>query len=63
MKKTMLSIIVPVFNTEKYVARCLNSLINQSLNEIEIIVINDGSPDHAYDIIKAFLSNPKIKLT
>lgn len=61
MNNIMLSIIVPVFNTEKYVARCLNSLINQSINEIEIIVINDGSPDHTYDIVKTFLSNPKIK--
>lgn len=63
MKTPLLSIVVPVFNTERYISRCLNSLINQSLQEIEIIVVNDGSPDRADDIIKNFLPNPKIKYT
>ena len=36
------SIVVPVYNTAKYLDKCINSLINQTLNEIEIILINDG---------------------
>ena len=39
------SVIIPVYNTEQYLAECLDSVINQTLREIEIIVINDKSPD------------------
>ncbi len=45
MKNEMISIIVPVYNVEKYIERCLTSLINQSYRNIEIIVIDDGSTD------------------
>ena len=45
------SIIVPVYNVEKYLDRCLNSLVNQTLRDIEIFVVNDGSPDHSQEII------------
>lgn len=48
------SVIVPVFNTEKYLEKCLNSLINQTLQDIEIICVNDGSTDKSADIIKKF---------
>ena len=48
------SVIVPVFNTEKYKEKCLNSLINQTLQDIEIICVNDGSTDKSADIIKKF---------
>lgn len=40
------SIIVPVYNVEKYLDRCVNSLVNQTLKEIEIILVDDGSPDN-----------------
>lgn len=40
------SIIVPVYNVEKYLDRCMESLINQTLKEIEIILVDDGSPDN-----------------
>ena len=39
------SIIVPVYNNEKFLDKCLTSVINQTLNDIEIIIINDGSTD------------------
>ena len=45
------SIIVPVYNVEKYLKKCLDSLINQTLKEIEIIIVNDGSPDNSQKII------------
>ncbi|MBB5333882.1 glycosyltransferase involved in cell wall biosynthesis [Chryseobacterium koreense] len=48
------SIIVPVFNTERYLKKCLKSLVNQTLEEIEIIVVNDGSTDGSQLIIDEF---------
>ena len=52
--KKKLSVIVPVYNVEKYLKRCLNSLINQSLEDIEVICINDGSKDKCLDILKVY---------
>jgi len=48
------SVIVPVYNVEKYLEKCLESLINQTLNEIEIIVVNDGSTDNSLNIIEKY---------
>lgn len=48
------SVIVPVYNVEAYLERCLDSLVNQTCKEIEIIVVNDGSTDHSADIIERF---------
>lgn len=45
------SFIVPVYNTEKYLERCLDSLANQTLKDFEIIVVNDGSTDDSKSII------------
>lgn len=45
------SVIVPVYKVEKYLARCLDSLINQTLKDIEIICVNDGSPDNSAQIL------------
>lgn len=59
--KPKVSIIVPVYNVEPYLRQCLNSLVNQSLKEIEILVINDGSPDNSQAIIDEFALNyPKV---
>lgn len=49
-----ISIIVPAYNAEKYLEKCLNSLVNQTKNNIEIIVINDGSTDDTEKIILNF---------
>ena len=51
---TKVSIIVPVYNVEKYLAKCLDSLINQTLKEIEIICINDGSRDNSLSILREY---------
>lgn len=56
------SVIVPVYNTAQYLPKCLESLLNQTLDEIEIIVVNDGSTDDSQQIIDEFAkSNSKIK--
>ncbi len=62
MKKIAISIIVPVYNTEKYLKKCLDSLVNQSLSNIEIICINDGSKDNSLKILKEYKNNYKDKI-
>ncbi len=42
----LFSIIVPIYNVEEYLERCVNSLINQTFNDIEIILVDDESPDN-----------------
>lgn len=49
------SVIVPVYNVEKYIEKCLTSLVNQTLEDIEIIVVNDGSKDNSKKIIEEFI--------
>ena len=49
-----LSVIVPCYNGEKFIGRCLESLVNQTLKDMEIIVINDGSTDNSQDIIDSY---------
>ena len=51
------SIIVPVYNVEQYLTKCLDSLVNQTLQDIEIIVVNDGSPDNSQRIIDKYVSH------
>ena len=53
--KIKVSVIVPVYNVEKFIDKCLNSLVNQTLKEIEIIVVNDGSPDNSQKIIDEYV--------
>lgn len=48
----MISVIVPVFNLEKYVIRTLDSIINQTYKDIEIIVVDDGSTDNTGEIVE-----------
>ena len=54
------SVIVPVYNVEKYLEKCLDSLVNQTLKEIEIIVVNDGTPDNSQKIIDKYHKLDKI---
>lgn len=58
MKKCV-SIIIPVYNTEKYLRECLDSVFNQTFNDIEVIIINDGSKDKSDDIIKSYMKKYK----
>ena len=53
------SVIIPLYNAEKYIEHCLKSILNQTLREIEVIVINDGSTDSSVDKVKEFCKNEK----
>lgn len=48
------SIVIPVYNTEKFIKKCLDSIVNQSLKEIEIILINDGSTDNTLKYLEIY---------
>lgn len=54
MEKELISIIVPVYNVENYLERCLQSLINQTYKNIEIVCVNDGSTDNSLNILNKF---------
>lgn len=59
------SVIVPVYNTEKYIKKCLDSLLTQTLQDIEIIIVNDGSTDNSEKVIKEIIElnkNNKIEI-
>lgn len=51
-KDVLVSIIIPIYNCENYIKKCLDSLINQTYKNIEIICINDGSLDNTYEVLK-----------
>lgn len=57
-----LSVIVPVYNTGKYLNKCLDSILNQSLKDLELIIVNDGSTDNSVDIIKEYIKNNKDRI-
>lgn len=59
MLNPKLSIIVPVYNVEKYIAKCLDSLVNQTLQDIEIICVDDCSSDKSVSIIKKYMKKDK----
>ena len=52
MKKV--SVIIPIYNVEKYLAKCLDSIVNQTYQNLEIICVDDGSPDNSADIVRCF---------
>ena len=62
MKKELISIIIPIYNIEKYLKRCVNSLLNQTYKNIEIILVNDGSTDNSPLICKEYEKNYKDKI-
>ena len=47
MKQPLISVIIPVYGVEKYIAQCLESIINQTYKNLEIIVVNDGTKDRS----------------
>ena len=57
MSNTKFSLVVPIFNTEQYLRRCLDSIVNQTYKDIEILLINDGSTDSSPVICDEYKSN------
>ena len=60
--KYLLTVIIPVYNTEKYIKRCIDSILNQSFKYIKIIIINDNSTDRSSSIIHKFSSYEQVKI-
>ena len=56
MNNPKISVIIPVYNTETYLLECLDSIVNQTLKDIEIICVNDGSTDNSLSILKEYAS-------
>lgn len=54
-RKPLISVVVPVYGTEKYLRKCLDSILTQTYGNIELIVVNDASNDNSEDIIKEYL--------
>lgn len=54
--KVKVSIVIPIYNVEKYLRQCLDSVVNQTLKDIEIICVNDGSTDSSPDIIAEYMA-------
>ena len=59
---TKVSVIVPIYNVEQYLPRCIESLVNQTLQDIEIILVNDGSTDNSGKIAKEYCEKYKEKI-
>ena len=60
----LISVVVPIYNTSKYLPRCLNSIINQTYKNLEIICINDGSTDNSLSILQNYAQkDSRIKIT
>ena len=55
------SIVVPVYNVEKYLEKCLKSIQNQTYDNFEVIIVNDGSTDNSKEIIRSFVKDPRFK--
>ena len=51
----LFSVIIPVYNSEKFIRRCINSILEQTYQEFEVIVIDDGSTDSTSKILENFL--------
>lgn len=62
MKKIKVSVIVPIYNTEKFLEKCIESILNQTLEEIEIILINDGSADNSHKICQEYAEKNKNRI-
>lgn len=69
MKEKDITVIVPTYNVEKYIGKCLKSLLKQTYKNFEILAVDDGSPDNSKEIIQKYqkidnrIKSPIVKLT
>ena len=54
MKNSLISIIIPVYKVEKYLDKCIESIVNQTYKNLEIILVNDGSTDHSLSVCQVY---------
>lgn len=59
MQTKLFSIIVPIYKVEKYLHKCVNSLVNQTYKDIEIVLVDDGSPDNCPQICDEYAAKDK----
>lgn len=62
MEIIKISVIVPVYNVEKYLKQCIDSIVNQTLKEIEIIIVNDGSTDKSREILDNYSNDSRVTI-
>lgn len=56
---SQLSVVVPIYNSDKYLCQCIDSILNQTYSEIEIILVDDGSTDTSPEICDAYAEKDK----
>ncbi len=56
MKRPLISVVIPFYNVENYVVRCLDSILHQTYQNFEIILIDDDSSDQSFEIVQYYLS-------
>lgn len=57
----MISVVIPVYKVEKYIGGCINSVVNQSINDFELILVDDGTPDQSIKIAEKILAESRIE--
>ena len=57
-----ISVIVPVYNTEKYIEKCLKSLDDQTMKDFEVVIVNDGSKDESERAIKNYMRRTRMNI-
>ena len=63
MVEIIISVIIPIYNSENLLSKCLDSIINQTLNNIEIICVDDGSTDGSFEyLLSEFSSDSRFKI-
>lgn len=57
-----ISVVVPVYNSEKYIKKCVESLLNQTYNDLEVILVDDGSTDKSEEILNSYIESYRDKV-
>lgn len=59
--KPLISLIIPVYNVEEYILECLESVKRQTFNDMEVIIVNDGTPDKSIELAKSFIEDNRLE--